>query len=153
MFVLSMLPCVQLTMVPRMMIVVVVVVVSSSLLIVPWLKILLSIHCQNCIKRVNAHDMNEKMAVLFELQKNDDFAWTQFSIQNVGILSDQRRTQFKIRRQMLAIPRVRNSYVGVSVILFSRLFELVLRKEKNKTHFSDMFAMYTSRLPVCQQCW
>ena len=31
------------------------------------------------------------MAVLFELQKNDDFAWTQFSIQNVGILSDQRK--------------------------------------------------------------
>ena len=38
-----------------------------------------------------AHDMSEKMAVLFELQKNDDFAWTQFSIQNVGILSDQRK--------------------------------------------------------------
>ena len=44
-----------------------------------------------CSMRVHAHDMNEKMAVLFELQKNDDFAWTQFSIQNVGILSDQRR--------------------------------------------------------------
>ena len=74
MFVLSMLPCVQLTMVPRM-VVVVLVVVSSSLLIVPWLKFLLSIHCQNCIMRVHAHDM--KMAVLFELQKNDDFAWRQ----------------------------------------------------------------------------